>query len=84
MVLMRKENCACEERPALSIVRFVSGERAGYPGVVGIRNARSSVGGLWRFEIFMKNMEKREPAFGAPSKGKGVGKGAPRAPQPPE
>ena len=29
------------------------------------------LGGLWRFEIFMKNMEKREPALGAPSRGGG-------------
>ena len=30
-------------------------------------------GGLWRFEICMRDMEKREPALGAPSMGMGRG-----------
>ena len=39
-------------------------------------------GGLWIFEIFMKNMEKREPALGAPSRW-GVEKGLQGPPTPP-
>ena len=37
-------------------------------------------GGLWRFELCMKKMEKREPALGPPSRGGG---GCKRTPTPP-
>ena len=37
---------------------------------------------MWRFEIFMKNMEKESRPLELPPGG-GVGKGAPRAPHPP-
>ena len=41
-------------------------------------------GGLWRFKICMKDMEKREPALAAPSRGGGLEKGLQRPLTPPK